>query len=548
MDLVRTALEMHEASDAGTAFAVLAEASRSIPGHRAVGWLEADGKTLRFGHPHPFDLPAFLHDIDADPGSGFREGPDAEALVLPLTDSEPAGLLVMVGDRGTLRDADPEQWAPVGRALAAADARDRELGRLREQCDTIRRRAEEVEALNVLGLSANRTLDPDEVVGLVARFTRTLLGADSVTVHTTAGDSLRTAARVGDAGDAVLDRDDPIAAAVVSARKPLVLPDGGRISVEYLLAQREMRAGLGVPLSLFGETFGALVVGYRRDTEVAPRDIRLALTLAGHAAVAISNARLHRAVEDRSDELERAYQELRKATGAKEAFFNAMSHELRTPISAVKGYSEILLEGIAGELSERARGYIERSRVAAETLVTLVNDLLDFAKLEAGKMELRMARCDAVEVVEDALSLNSPQAEAKGIRLRIECEAAMPALRTDRQRLQQIVVNLLSNAVKFTEEGEVCVVVECPEEEARLRIHVRDTGSGIDPENLEMIFEDYAQVPGSAGTGLGLPISRKLARLMGGDLTATSELGSGSTFTLSLPLQPDPESAFARAG
>jgi signal transduction histidine kinase len=459
--------------------------------------------------------------------------PGAELLMLPLgRPATGAGSLLLAAPAGTL--GEPAAWAGVAEALAHVHARHAELRDTRDECDRLRKRAEEVEALDVLGLAANRTLDPDEVLALVARFTRTLLGADYAAVSTGEGGHLRACSAVGLRADVPDAEDDPLARCVVEAGKPVYLGEGEELRVADFPfhAAEGMRSGLGVPLSLFGEPLGALVIGYREPYRVTREDIRLAVTLARHAAVAISNAQLHRAVEERSRELESAYEKLRELSVVKERFFNTVSHELRTPINSVKGYGDLLLRGAAGPLPDRARLYLERSRDATVTLMELINDLLDFAKLDAGRMEATLEPCPLREVMDAALAVAEPLAAARGLRLRAEAEDA-PVLRTDSRRVKQILTNLLSNAIKFTADGEVVLATRADGEWMELR--VSDTGRGIPAEHLDHVFEEFAQLPGSEGTGLGLPISRKLARLLGGDLRVESEVGVGSTFILRLP-------------
>jgi signal transduction histidine kinase len=311
-----------------------------------------------------------------------------------------------------------------------------------------------------------------------------------------------------------------------------------------------MRVGLGVPLALFGETFGALVIGYRRPYALAPRDTRLALTLAGHAAVAISNARLHGALAQRTAELERANEELRWTTEAKDRFFASMSHELRTPLNSVLGYHSLLLEGVVGALSPEARAFLERAQRSTRTLLHLVNDVLDLSKLQAGKLELVVVPARIRAIVEEALATIEPLAAARQIAVEVEPWPPLPLVHTDADRVRQILINLLSNAVKFTDAGRVTVSAAHGDGAAAgdgtaqgwVELRVADTGPGIAPENQERIFHEFEQIVGATargGTGLGLPISRKLARLLGGDLTVQSELGRGSTFILRLPLRND---------
>ncbi|HEX2204081.1 MAG TPA: GAF domain-containing sensor histidine kinase, partial [Longimicrobium sp.] len=460
-----------------------------------------------------------------------------------------AGAVVLVGRPGAFAGMDGA-WGAVAGDLARVAAREGRLRQTEEERDTLRQRAEESEALHVLGLAANRTLDPDEVLTLVARFTRTLLGAHYVTVNTLAEGRIRTVAAVG-LRDESAGADDPFAARVAEARKPLTLQaDAGGAVPEPFHAAEGMRVGLGVPLALFGETFGALVIGYRRPYDLAPRDTRLALTLAGHAAVAISNARLHGALAQRTRELERANEELRWTTEAKDRFFASMSHELRTPLNAILGYQDLLLGGIVGELPHPFRPFLEKAQRATRNLLHLVNDVLDLSKLEAGKMELVVAPVRVRAIVEEALATVEPQAAVKNIALEVPPSPPLPAILTDADRVRQILINLLSNAVKFTDEGRVTVSVALSAGENGaggppqwwVDVHVADTGPGIPVHDQERIFHEFEQIAGATargGTGLGLPISRKLARLLGGDLRVESAPGRGSTFTLQLPARTD---------
>ncbi|CAA9297076.1 MAG: hypothetical protein AVDCRST_MAG68-78 [uncultured Gemmatimonadetes bacterium] len=438
------------------------------------------------------------------------------------------GTLVLAGEEG---DASAAAEA-FGRVAARAE----QLRRAEAERDELRQRAEESEALHVLGLAANRTLDPDEVLALVARFARALLGAHYVTVNTATDGSVRTTASVGLRAHTG-GEDDPFAHRVAGMGKPLVL-EGAEAAAEPFHAAEGMQAGLGVPLSLFGETFGALVIGYRRAYRPAARDVRLALTLAGHAAVAIGNARLHRALAERGGELERANEELRWSTEAKDRFFASMSHELRTPLNAILGYQDLLLDGVVGAVPDGPRSFLERAQRATRSLLLLVNDVLDLSKLAAGKMDLVRHPVRVGAVVDEAVATIEPLAAARGITVEVLPAPSLPLLATDADRLRQILLNLLSNAVKFTDAGGVTVTMAAVDE--WVEVAVADTGYGIAAEDQERIFHEFEQIVGSArrgGTGLGLPISRKLARLLGGELRVKSTPGEGSVFTLRLPLE-----------
>ncbi|HEX2080095.1 MAG TPA: PAS domain S-box protein [Longimicrobium sp.] len=262
----------------------------------------------------------------------------------------------------------------------------------------------------------------------------------------------------------------------------------------------------------------------------------------------------------RSAELARAAAE--EANRAKSQFLANMSHEIRTPINAITGYAELLELEIGGRLTAQQRHQVERIRASSGHLLTLVNEVLDLAKVESGQMTVQREQISAAEVLADALSLVQPLATRRGLRLHGDfAGGGDAAFLGDGDRVRQILVNLLSNAVKFTEPGgRVSVratVAAGPDDGARLpgpgpwvRMDVEDTGIGIPPERLSTIFDPFVQVDASytreaGGTGLGLTISRRLARLMDGDLTVRSTLGRGSCFSVWLPAAPETEPAEA---
>jgi signal transduction histidine kinase len=534
MEFQETIVRIYESDDPSAAFRALAEAVAEDAPLRAAFWRSPDGA---LGGAWPEDDPLARELRERGPGEEEERRPGL--LLLSLRRSS--------GSLGLLRDGEWPESRPATDRLA--DAFDRVLERhqrdLQQEAErsALRLRAEQSEALHVLGLAANRSLDLDEVLTLVARFTRTLLGAHYVTVTTSVDGRFETLAAVGlRTGEQACA--DPLAARVIGAGKPILLDPAAEPDVLRdlsLHAAEGMRAGLGVPLSFFGETVGALVVGYRRPYPLAPRDTRLALALAGHAAVAISNARLHLELAERSRELERAYEELRWSSEAKERFFASMSHELRTPLNAILGYQSLLLDGIAGELAPRQQRFVENANRATRNLLRLVNDVLDLSKIEAGKVELLIAPVALQQIVGEALSTMQPLAADKAIRLIPPRWPPLGPIPTDSERVQQILLNLLSNAVKFTDEGAVTLSagVEPVDDPRWIVLRVADTGPGIPPEDQERVFHEFEQVTGldsNKGTGLGLPISRKLARLLGGDLRVESTPGRGSTFVLRLPL------------
>ncbi len=547
MDVATAVLGIHESDDTTAAYGALARALS--PPLRAVLRIDCVADSITFAWPPGLQVSAELIDTAAHlmrpeafglcsqfptDASNF---PDADVLLLPYRRADELGATaVLIADTGAFGE-EPEPWHRLADALCRAERREHTLAQLRTECDHLRQRAEESEALHTLGLATNRSLDLDEVLALVARFARTLLGAHYATVSTVQNDRVEQVAVIGLHQHSDPPGDDTLAARVVELGKPVRVggPEAACAPTDFPLhVQQGMVVGLGVPLTLFGDTFGALVVGYRRPYEVSARDIRLAISVATHAAVAIGNARLHERVEQRSAELADAYAQLDNATRAKERFYNAVSHDLRTPVGAIKGYSELLLDGLAGELPDRAQRFVENSARAAETLLALLNDLLDFAKLQANRMEVELEPTSLRSVIDDAVLSIRPQADGKKLQV-IEPENTDLDLVTDARRLRQILVNLLSNAVKFTDEGAIGIrIVRVP---SWVELQVFDSGPGIRPEDRARIFQEFEQVRGSAGTGLGLPICANLATLLGGTLRLESELGTGSQFILRLPLE-----------
>lgn len=271
----------------------------------------------------------------------------------------------------------------------------------------------------------------------------------------------------------------------------------------------------------------------RRETEESMQALNRSL----NARVAQRTRELELALEGEQT----ARKEAEAANRIKSELFARLSHEFRTPLHAVSGYLEILQQNIHGGLNAEQRRDVGRIHQAQEHLLTLVNMILDFAKLEGGPIELSMAEIPIEETLRGAEALVAPQFAKKGVSYNHKNGDDELSVFADREKVQQIVVNLLANAVKFTPAGGA-VELEWRIEDESLLVRVRDTGSGVPEEKLEQIFEPFVQLraPGSVpsgGTGLGLPISRDLARAMGGDVTATSVLGVGSVFTLTLPLR-----------
>jgi PAS domain S-box-containing protein len=333
---------------------------------------------------------------------------------------------------------------------------------------------------------------------------------------------------------------------VLQSGKSRICPDVGEMIVSgardkaHLEEMRSLglRSAIIVPLTRGDRTVGAITLASAESgRRYGHSDLLIAEDLARRAAAAVEHARLYEEARLARAEAERAREDAEKANQAKSQFLASMSHELRTPLNAIAGYVQLLEEGIQGPLNEQQREYLRRTRRSEEHLLGLINDVLNFAKLEAGRIHFTMSEVPLRETLAEVDDLTAPQVGAKGLSYENKGCATDIVLRADREKLRQIVLNLVSNAVKFTPSGGH-ITLECSIQGGSASVSVRDTGIGIPPDKVEAIFEPFVQVGkelNREGTGLGLSISRELARAMQGDLTAKSTLGSGSVFTVSLP-------------
>lgn len=309
----------------------------------------------------------------------------------------------------------------------------------------------------------------------------------------------------------------------------------GAVDDEHMKIIRELglKSAIVAPLIARGRTLGALTLvsaeSGRRYTEA---DLELASELARRAALAVDNARLHKAEIDARNAAE-------AANLAKTQFLAVMSHELRTPLNAIAGYADLMRMGIRGPTTPEQQADLDRIKRSQRNLLSLINDVLNYAKLEAGHVEFDPQRVTLHDFLDDIEVLVTPQLQDKGLRYEYEkCDDEL-AVYADKEKMRQIVLNLLSNAIKFTPDSGT-ISVECKTEDGKVQICVRDTGVGIPKEKIAAIFEPFVQLDrkltsATEGTGLGLSISRDLARGMGGDLRAESTPGEGSNFILELP-------------
>jgi GAF domain-containing protein len=301
-----------------------------------------------------------------------------------------------------------------------------------------------------------------------------------------------------------------------------------------LLIRLGYRSALSVPLLREQQIMGALTVWRRQSGEFKPEVVNLLQTFATQSALAIQNARLFREIEDKSRQIEAANQH-------KSEFLANMSHELRTPLNAIIGFSEVLGEKLFGELNEKQAEYTDDILTSGRHLLSLINEILDLSKVEAGRMELELATFDLPLAIDNARTFVRERATKHGITLDVIVDERLGDIVGDERKIKQILLNLLSNAVKFTPEGGR-IGIEARQVDGSVEIWVSDTGIGIAPEDQPKIFEEFRQVGSdyahkSEGTGLGLTLAKKFVELHGGRIWVESEIGKGSKFTFTLPLK-----------
>jgi signal transduction histidine kinase len=295
------------------------------------------------------------------------------------------------------------------------------------------------------------------------------------------------------------------------------------------------RSVVTVPMLREGEAVGALLVARPEPGRFSDAEVQLLNTFADQAVIAIENVRL---VSD----LEVANRQLQAASQHKSEFLANMSHELRTPLNAIIGFSEVLTERMFGELNEKQDEYLRDIYASGQHLLSLINDILDLSKIEAGRMELDLAGFNLPTALDSALTLVRERAGRRGIALHLSLDEGLGQMRADERKVRQVVLNLLSNAIKFTPEGGR-IEVRAEPRDRYVEVSVSDTGVGIAPDDQQAIFEEFRQV-GTAdkkveGTGLGLALSRKFVELHGGKIWVHSEVGMGSTFTFTIPVRPE---------
>jgi len=320
---------------------------------------------------------------------------------------------------------------------------------------------------------------------------------------------------------------------VVSPSDDVLAEGAYRGPLRSLLVDSAFHSLLSVPLLREEQVVGGLTVLRRSSGEFPAEVVEILRTFAAQSAIAIHNARLFREIEEKSRQLE-------IASRHKSQFLANMSHELRTPLNAILGYTELIVDGIYGEVPEKIMEVLERVQNSGRHLLGLINDVLDLSKMEAGQLTLALEEYSLAEVVQTVYSAVESLAAEKRIGLRLSIGPELPVGRGDERRLSQVLLNLVGNAIKFTEVGEVGM--KAIVSDGRFVVSVSDTGPGISEADQETIFQEFQQLDDSStkakgGTGLGLSIARRIVELHGGRIWVESSPGRGATFSFSLPVR-----------
>jgi signal transduction histidine kinase len=443
--------------------------------------------------------------------------------------------------KGKTRPAVPQDARIRDLEKRLAEAREREAEALKREAEARDQQTATAEILSVI--SQSRPDVQPVFDAIVESAVRLVSGQNSVLFRLIAGEA-HVVAQSGLSGDGLTTFQSlypgPLTGllemAVVS-RQPVhtadMLMDHRATELGRRLAESQgHRAILFVPLLQSEIVIGVLSVSKSAPLPFTDSQIALLQTFADQAVIAIENVRLFTG-------LQVANRELAAASQHKSEFLANMSHELRTPLNAIIGFSEVLSEKMFGELNERQEEYSNDIHASGQHLLSLINDILDLSKIEAGRMALELTDFDLPTAIDNALMLVRERAGRRSLALHTNIDSRLGQIQADERKVRQVVLNLLSNAIKFTPEGGR-IEVEAVPKDSSVEVSVSDTGIGIAPEDQEKVFEEFRQVGTAAkkveGTGLGLTLCRKFVELHGGRIRVKSDLGQGSTFTFTIPV------------
>jgi len=530
--------------------------------------IPADLTTLAFNEPVPPDAASLIEPVlttgqpllarDLSPEPRYRYHPHlphtALELNLPLhIGEEVLGVLSLASEQPVAFDTEEsEVLQTLADQIAVA------IHNLRLfQAEAEARRA--ADTLREVGQVVSSTLNLDEVLKQILESLRGVLEYDSASIMLLKDDLLQIRAVRGfNEANTLVGVQLPLTRyrlnqEVIEAGQPKILGDvhiDPRWGGSEVPESEPIRAWMGIPLIAAGRVLGMVTIDSHRAWAYRSEDAPLAVAFAAQAAIALRNAELFQEAETARANAETSRAEAEEANRLKSQFLANMSHELRTPLNSIINFAYLLIQGTEGPLTSSQEDLLNRIDHAGRHLLGLINDILDLAKIEAGRLELFLEEVDMQQLIEGAVSTAIGLVRGKPIELIQDLPATLPLVRADHTRVRQVLLNLLSNAAKFTEQGSITVHAAADAE--WVTVSVRDTGIGIAPQDIAKTFAEFVQLDGAltrktGGTGLGLPISKRFVEMHGGRMWAESEMGSGSVFSFTLPRLPvmpaEPEAA-----
>jgi len=494
------------------------------------------------------DFPSDLRWPEAARDRARVRGSRSWVVVPMLHHDAPVGTISVIRrEPGGFTDAEVALLQTFADQAVIAIENARLLNELQARTQELTRSVGELQALSEVSQALSSTLDLEAVLNTIVSRASQLAGAAGCSIYEYDEAAEQFELRATHNYDAVfvealraapLRKGEGLMGRAAEMREPIQVPDitepgAYQSSVRDTLIRFGYRALLSVPLLREDHIIGSLSFNRKTPGEFPSELVDVLKTFATQSALAIQNARLFHEIADKSRQLE-------AASRHKSEFLANMSHELRTPLNAVIGFSEVLLQRMFGALTDKQDEYLKDIYASGQHLLSLINDILDLSKIEAGRMELAPAPFHLPSALDNAVTLVRGRADRHGIALQVDIDRQLGELLGDERKVKQVVLNLLANAVKFTPEGGR-IGLTARRRDGAVEIAVTDTGVGIAPEDQAAIFEEFRQVGSDErkqeGTGLGLTLAKKFVELHGGRIWVESEVGRGATFAFTLPVQ-----------